>query len=74
MNYEKASYCQHCLHKGRAQKEKRDYVGKVPKRRTPSPHPPSLGIFTFLTVFLLLPFYKPLNWKKNREKYGVGLG
>ena len=39
------------IFKERSQREKRDYVGKVPKRRTPSPHPPSLGIFTFFTVF-----------------------
>ena len=27
--------------------------------------PPSLGIFTFFTMFL--PFYKPLNWKKTEK-------
>ena len=37
---------------GRCQKKKRDYVGKIPKWRTPSPHPPSLGIFTFVYRFL----------------------
>ena len=33
------------------------------------PPPPSLGIFTFFTVLLkyFLPFYKPLNWKKQRK-------
>ena len=31
--------------------QKRDYVGKIPKRRTPPTHPPSLGIFTFFYRF-----------------------
>ena len=33
-------------------RKKRDYVGKIPKWRTPSPHPPSLEIFTFFLPFL----------------------
>ena len=36
------------------------------------PLPPVWEFSHFFTVFL--PFYKPLNWKKNKEKYGVGLG
>ena len=43
-------------------RKKWDYVGKIPKWQTPSPPPPSLGLFTFFTVF-----YKPLNWKKQRK-------
>ena len=44
-------------HKGRRQKKKRDYVGKIPKGRTPPPPPPfgkpllskkKLGLFFIL--------------------------
>ena len=53
-------------------RKKRDYVGKIPKWRTPSPPPPSLGIFTFFYRFFA--FLKAPELEKNREKYGMGLG
>ena len=51
--------------KGRHLREKRDYVGKIPKRRTPTP--PVWEFSHFFTVFvkLVMPFYKLLNWKKQ---------
>ena len=50
--------------KGRHLREKRDYVGKIPKRRTP---PPVWEFSHFFTVFvkLVMPFYKLRNWKKR---------
>ena len=47
--------------------QKRDYVGKIPKRRTPPPTPPVWEFSHFFTVFvkLVMPFYKLLNWKKQ---------
>ena len=36
--------------------KKRAYVGKIPMWQTPSPLPPSLGSFTFFTVFFNIFF------------------
>ena len=53
-------------------RKKRDYVGKIPKWRTPSPSPPSLGIFAFFYRFFKIFFCHFISpWigknKKNME-------
>ena len=48
---------------GTLSEKKRDYVGKIPKWRTPSPQ---FGNFHIFLPFFL-PFYKPVNWKKKRK-------
>ena len=58
--------------KERRQKKNGIMWEKFPSGRPPSPLPPVWEFSHFLPFFL--PFYKPLNWKKNREKYGVSWG
>ena len=66
-------------HKQKNPKRKRNDLGTLSEKkrwRTPSPPPPSLGIFAFFYRFFKIFFCHFISpWiGKNREKYGVGLG
>ena len=52
---------------GTLSEKKQDYVGNIPKWRTPSPQLGNFHIFLPFFENIFLPFYKPLNWKKQRK-------
>ena len=59
--------------KGRSQEEKRYYVGKVPKRRTPPTQPPSLGTPCFANtnygLFVILGPKEHFWFSKNNRNF-----